>query len=771
MKKKVLASLLALVMVFSLAGTALAAETPVEIDVFGIGDFGGALDEVERATGNPGGAKIVGAMKALTAESANPIVVAGGTSYTGNAISEANHGTPVNEMYKAMGVKYVNVGNHDFDWSSKETRDEVFARWESEGSFTFLNANVYWTEGQKAGERAFTPYAVEEVGGVKVGFFGVIDPENYGAISSLNNEGVEFRDGAVEGAAVIKTLREEEKCDVVVALVHYFSGQAKPDAETPIEGSLADYIPALNAACKEAGVAGPDAVFGSQCGQPHCGTVDGVPVVKAKNYGQLIAQLHIVVDGGKVTVTPSLHPLTQQLVGEESILDTDEATRENVPVDEDFKVIYDKYNEALTALMDAPRGTSDADFSYDAGEPLFNYQKWYLRQNWYYINYVYGEPTVAYFQNTGGIRNIGATQVKEGDPITLRLLYTVAPFDNYIVTMDMTGAEIKKLLSGESQYGTYNSLKQYGLDVTYKEGEYEANGEVESVKLNGQELDDEAVYHIACNTFLYPGPGDKMDFSAGTNAKNIQVINRNAVLNALLDRSATLTDLTVNGVSVEGFDPNVYEYTVHVPYSTDSATYAGTAYNADARVSQGSQSIGMGAANMWILYVASPYQDPYSTLPVVQNAYTIRVVRDYADEISAEYAEAVNALTTRKVFQGNEKGEFMGDMALTRAQVATIVARTAARAAGVITDTEAANPFADELPNWAKPSILWAAEQRLVQGDGTNYYPDQLITAEHFQLIVDRLANLLGKDTVKVEAASADQVTRYEAAAVLAQLF
>ena len=42
-------------------------------------------------------------MKALTAEAVNPIVVTGGTIYTGSAISETNHGKPVNAMLKAMG--------------------------------------------------------------------------------------------------------------------------------------------------------------------------------------------------------------------------------------------------------------------------------------------------------------------------------------------------------------------------------------------------------------------------------------------------------------------------------------------------------------------------------------------------------------------------------------------------------------------------------------------------------------------------------------------
>ena len=82
MKRKVLSALLALAMVFSLASVSLAAEPVKEINIFGIGDFGGALDDSGKPTRNPGGARIVGAMKELTGKAVNSIVVAWSTRYT-----------------------------------------------------------------------------------------------------------------------------------------------------------------------------------------------------------------------------------------------------------------------------------------------------------------------------------------------------------------------------------------------------------------------------------------------------------------------------------------------------------------------------------------------------------------------------------------------------------------------------------------------------------------------------------------------------------------
>ena len=156
--KKILSLFLSLCLLLSVCGALAAAEgEAVEINLFGIGDFGGGLDDSGKPNGNPGGARIVGKMKELTAAASNPIVVAGGTSYTGSAISETNRGELVNAMYKAMGVRYAAVGNHDFDWSDVNTRSEVFNEWQQQGGFTFLNAyTIAVSAGGSVGDRIFS---------------------------------------------------------------------------------------------------------------------------------------------------------------------------------------------------------------------------------------------------------------------------------------------------------------------------------------------------------------------------------------------------------------------------------------------------------------------------------------------------------------------------------------------------------------------------------------------------------------------------------------
>ncbi len=605
--KKTLSVFLTLCLMLGVFGGFAAGEgEAVEINIFGIGDFGGGLDDSGKPNGNPGGARIVGKMKELTAQAANPVVVAGGTSYTGSAISETNHGELVNAMYKAMGVSYAAVGNHDFDWSDVNTRDQVFDAWQEQGGFRFLNANVYWTVGDKAGERVFLPCEIREIAGVKVGFFSVIDEGNMSAISNVNKEGIEMRSAVEEAVAAVRALREEG-AQVVIALAHLYGAQDAPyTVEQPITAGLADLV----AACEEAG--GIDAVFGSQTTSPMCGMVGKTAVVKAQNFGKLIGHLKITVAGGAVSAEPELVPLTQIAAAEQNLFGSDETTRENLPVDEEFLALYNTYNDALTVLMDAPRGWADADMSFEPDDLKFAYQKWYLRNNLYYLNNVYGEHVDAYFHQKGGIRNIGSEVIKAGDTISLRTLYASAPFENYIYTFSMKGADIEKLLSGEGKYGTYASLLQYGFDVVYESGDpYEGNGPVVSLSLNGEPVEDEKVYRIATNSFLYPGPGDSIDLDAGFDAVHTGTLNRTALLKALLHQSANLTGLEAPGLE-PAFSPTVYEYTAD---SLDGVKVS---------LPEGATAETVREEGLCIT-VTSPFEDPYTETGTVQNVYKINV--------------------------------------------------------------------------------------------------------------------------------------------------
>lgn len=107
--------------------------------------------------------------------------------------------------------------------------------------------------------------------------------------------------------------------------------------------------------------------------------------------------------------------------------------------------------------------------------------------------------------NGGGIRaSIEQGEITKGDVIT------VLPFGNYIVTKEVSGADLKAALeNGASAYpeskGAFTHVggMTYQIDVTRPAGD-----RVHSITVNGQPLDLERTYQLATNDFMAAG-GDE----------------------------------------------------------------------------------------------------------------------------------------------------------------------------------------------------------------------------------------------------------------------
>jgi 2',3'-cyclic-nucleotide 2'-phosphodiesterase (5'-nucleotidase family) len=104
--------------------------------------------------------------------------------------------------------------------------------------------------------------------------------------------------------------------------------------------------------------------------------------------------------------------------------------------------------------------------------------------------------------NGGGIRD----SIQIGD-ITVGDVITVLPFGNYVVTIDVTGAELMEALQhGYSAYpeslGAFPHIS--GMNVVLDPSQ-EAGSKVVEVTVGGEELDMEATYSLATNDFLAAG--------------------------------------------------------------------------------------------------------------------------------------------------------------------------------------------------------------------------------------------------------------------------
>ena len=122
------------------------------------------------------------------------------------------HGDVEVELMNLMGYDAVTIGNHEFDFGM-----ENMARLFKKAKFPVVCCNYDFTGTPLEG--LVKPYVVIERKGVKVGVFGV-GPELEGLVDEKNCIGVKYEDPEDAAAGVVKTLREKEKCDVVVCLSH-----------------------------------------------------------------------------------------------------------------------------------------------------------------------------------------------------------------------------------------------------------------------------------------------------------------------------------------------------------------------------------------------------------------------------------------------------------------------------------------------------------------------------------------------------------------------
>jgi len=124
------------------------------------------------------------------------------------------------------------------------------------------------------------------------------------------------------------------------------------------------------------------------------------------------------------------------------------------------------------------------------------------------------------FMNPGGIR----APISAG-PVTYGELFTVQPFDNQVVAMDLTGAQIYALL--EQQFppnqapNTKRILQVSGLKYSYNESLPEGQRITSLATNEGTQIDRAATYRVAVNSFLATGGDGFTVLKEGQNPQTI----------------------------------------------------------------------------------------------------------------------------------------------------------------------------------------------------------------------------------------------------------
>jgi len=174
--KKLLALLLTLVMVCSLAVPALATENILliapnpnatageDVVVYYTNDVHTYIDQDITYS-------LVAALKENTP---NALLVDAGDAIQGTAYGSMDKGETIIKLMNAAGYDLATLGNHEFDYDMDGAMNAI--QW---ADFDYVSANFYHEVDGDKGDTVLNPFKVFEVAGKKIAFVGITTPESF----------------------------------------------------------------------------------------------------------------------------------------------------------------------------------------------------------------------------------------------------------------------------------------------------------------------------------------------------------------------------------------------------------------------------------------------------------------------------------------------------------------------------------------------------------------------------------------------------------------
>jgi len=170
------------------------------------------LDNDKTYAGKGGVARRATLVKRVRKENPNTLLIDAGDVLQGTPYFNFYKGEVEYKAMSLIGYDAGTIGNHEFD-----NGVESLAR-----ALTFANFDIVSTNYDVRGsalESKVKPHVVKEVGGVRVGLFGMgISP--IGLITPANFKPLKYLDPVRTARDVTKLLREQEKCELVLGMSH-----------------------------------------------------------------------------------------------------------------------------------------------------------------------------------------------------------------------------------------------------------------------------------------------------------------------------------------------------------------------------------------------------------------------------------------------------------------------------------------------------------------------------------------------------------------------
>ncbi|PTQ53906.1 MAG: 5'-nucleotidase [Hydrogenibacillus schlegelii] len=421
-------------------------------------------------------AKLARVIERTRAEHAYTLVIDDGDQFSGDAVTDLAKGKPMVELFNAVGLDAMAIGNHDFDYGS-----EIMMERRNASTYPWLAANVRVVDsgatpvappdpyvviqideaGHKTVYRPGDAYDRDKPGVLTVGLLAITQAPP--ATAPKNVVGLAFDDYA---ETIERYLWLKDQVDVFILLSH---------VGYPDDQSLAERFPQF------------DLIIG---GHSHTtlnkpSVVNGVPIVQTGAHLTHIGHTWLTIDPQTKRVTA----VDGELIPVASLSEADPK----------IQAIVDRYTEAVQDVLKEQVGVTKNGLSQsgkNSGDvPLGNFWTDAMR---FYLQDMH--PDIA-FMNAGGIRD----DLKPG-PITKGDLYRIEPFANQLTVIDLPGRALREILRYSYTREGRNSidLQVSGMRYTIVT---DALGNFKDVtmEIGGQPVDPDKVYRVVVPDYIGTG--------------------------------------------------------------------------------------------------------------------------------------------------------------------------------------------------------------------------------------------------------------------------
>jgi 5'-nucleotidase/UDP-sugar diphosphatase len=406
-----------------------------------------------------GYAKIATLLKQWREENKNFLLLDAGDTFQGTVFVNQFKGESVVPILNHLGYNAMAAGNHEFDFGYEQLlklRDML--------KHPVISANVF----KQDGKELLVPTYYAEIGGKKFAFIGFVAEDTPILTHPDNVKGLTFKNPVEVAKAVVPKLKQQ--VDHVVVVSH---------VGIEVDREIAKNVPGI------------DLIVGGHSHTPlrTPEVVNGTYIVQDWEYGKSLGRA-------------DLYYLGKELVAfSGGLAEYDEKVQADADVEKMVQEIVKKIDDVMNVVIAKSEVDLDGDRNFvrkretNVGNLITDIMLERTKS-------IKGHEADVALTNGGGIR----TQLKAGE-ITKKDLYTLLPFPNTLVVIEVTGEELKQALENgvskvEEGAGRFPQIS--GMSFTYDPTK-PAGERVVEVKVGGQPLDPEKTYKVATNDFLAAG--------------------------------------------------------------------------------------------------------------------------------------------------------------------------------------------------------------------------------------------------------------------------